>query len=361
MPRPRGSEMPLRQQSPRVPLHLKTTACSESNGVLRHSFDTAARSMTTTVVARSPRSPLPQKKRGTRVANLETKLTQMQEELKRLKEQLASAEAAKKNAERELEETKKQIVGSTEVAHTEGEEEEHSAVTVEEATTGEKTDMLESLPSEESIDSQATDVFEVEPSALLETEPQPSDEADSYKEEEEEEEDSVVETKAMIEAAAKGREELPPRGDPEISELNAKLVEMEEVIETLAAESGSLRKQVEEANESATASKAKEEETESKLVRAEEELRGSRAKAELLGEQLEAAREANAALEAEARRLRVQTEQWRKAAEAAAAVLSGSGEWSLGGGGGFVGLPVTGGGEKKGGGSMRMFWKKAQK
>ncbi|KAK9937649.1 hypothetical protein M0R45_014425 [Rubus argutus] len=49
---------------------------------------------------RSPRGsqsdPLTQKKLGTRLADLESQLGQAQEELKILKEQLASAEAAKK-------------------------------------------------------------------------------------------------------------------------------------------------------------------------------------------------------------------------------------------------------------------------
>ncbi|KAL3649368.1 hypothetical protein CASFOL_005771 [Castilleja foliolosa] len=54
----------------------------------------------------------------------------------------------------------------------------------------------------------------------------------------------------------------------------------------------------------------------------EEELERSERKAERAGEQVEAAQAAQAEMEAEMRRLKVQSEQWRKAAEAAAAMMS---------------------------------------
>ncbi|KAL0278029.1 UNVERIFIED_CONTAM: Interactor of constitutive active ROPs 3 [Sesamum radiatum] len=45
-------------------------------------------------------------------------------------------------------------------------------------------------------------------------------------------------------------------------------------------------------------------------------------KAARVSEQLDAAQAANSEMEAELRRLKVQSDQWRKAAEAAAAILS---------------------------------------
>ncbi|KAL0390492.1 UNVERIFIED_CONTAM: Interactor of constitutive active ROPs 3 [Sesamum calycinum] len=53
-----------------------------------------------------------------------------------------------------------------------------------------------------------------------------------------------------------------------------------------------------------------------------EEVDKSNRKAARVAEQLEAAQAANAEMEAELRRLKVQSDQWRKAAEAAAAMLS---------------------------------------
>ena len=59
-----------------------------------------------------------------------------------------------------------------------------------------------------------------------------------------------------------------------------------------------------------------------KLRDALEESAANRARAERLGKQLDTVEGTVASLEAEIKTLRVQTEQWRKAAEAAAAVLS---------------------------------------
>uniref|UniRef100_A0A453FJB2 Uncharacterized protein n=1 Tax=Aegilops tauschii subsp. strangulata TaxID=200361 RepID=A0A453FJB2_AEGTS len=71
MPRSRGSELPQRP-SPRAPLHLKTTASSEANGA--HHRLLVDRSSPKVADRHSPRSPLPEKRAGTRVAELETKL-----------------------------------------------------------------------------------------------------------------------------------------------------------------------------------------------------------------------------------------------------------------------------------------------
>lgn len=132
-----------------------------------------------------------QKKRGTRVADLETKLTRAQEELKKLREQLVSTEAAKKEAQEALEEAKKRIPAA--VTSPQNSEEEKPPLPLEEETeTGTRVldsqekseqtvekELADSKSEEESVNSLATDVFEVV--------------AKSEKEEEE--------TKAMMETA----------------------------------------------------------------------------------------------------------------------------------------------------------------
>lgn len=340
--------MPQRQQSPRVPLHLKTTVCSEANGVVRHSVDRSSPKLDD---RRSPRSPLHEKKRGTRVADLETKLSQTQEEVKKLKEQLASAEAAKKDAQDELEETKKKLI-PVDKEDKEGEENSINQEEEEEAT---------------SNASPATDVFEVVPAVSVNSECSERDEDPCHEATTEKEE---VETKTMIE---KQEEIPPPESNVDESELNAKLAKIEEEVSALAEENEGLKKLAEEAKQNAT-------EMNAKLIKLEEELVSSKKKAERLEAMAEAAEGAKDALEAEMKRLRVQTEQWRKAAEAAAAVLSagedgngrrvgercGSMEKNFGGGYvgvGFVGSPGMGGGEGEEGKrrGMKMFgelWKK---
>ncbi|XP_008811260.2 interactor of constitutive active ROPs 1 [Phoenix dactylifera] len=415
MPRSRGSEMPQRQ-SPRAPLHLKTTACSEANGIHRHMVDRSPKLED----RRSPRSPLHEKKRGTRVADLETKLTRAQEELKKLREQLASTEVAKKEAQVALEEAKKRVPAAAATSPQSSEEEKPPPLSLKEETeTGtrgldsqEKSEQTvekelpDSRSEEESVNSPATDVFEVAVSpAPVPTEPirkeneVGNDDGEAVEEKEEEETKAMMEKDGEIEMPATEKKEAEEDSRPieiaessEVVELKAKLLEKEKELENLSAENESLKKKAAEVSESVmAAARAKEEELGVKLGSAEEELRESRAKAERLQEKLEAAEGARTTLEAEMKRLRVQTEQWRKAAEAAAAVLAagegpgvemmgerrvaercGSMNKHLGtGSGGFAGWgsPLMGGemddegigGGKRRGTGIRMFgdlWKK---
>lgn len=63
---------------------------------------------------RSPRSPASdQKKRPSKVSELESQLAQLQEELKKAKDQLSSSESYKKRAEEEAEEAKKQLAATS--------------------------------------------------------------------------------------------------------------------------------------------------------------------------------------------------------------------------------------------------------
>ncbi|KAG1346755.1 interactor of constitutive active ROPs 4 [Cocos nucifera] len=343
MPRSRGSEMPQRQ-SPRAPLHLKTTACSESNGVHRHMVDRSPKLED----RRSPRSPLHEKKRGTRVADLETKLTRAQEELKKLREQLASTEAAKKEAQEALEEAKKRIPATATSPQNSEEEKpplplkEETETTTQGLDSHEKSEQTvdkelpESKSEEESVNSPATDVFEVVSPAPVPTEPiDKENEADIHnekamEEKEEEETKAMVEKDGEIEMTATEKKEVEEENRPieitesaEVLELKAKLLEKEKELENLSAENESFKKKAAEVSENMmAAARAKEEELGVKLGSVQEELKESRTKAERLQEKLEAADGARAVLEAEMKRLRVQTEQWRKAAEAAAAVMA---------------------------------------
>ncbi|XP_009797643.1 interactor of constitutive active ROPs 2, chloroplastic-like [Nicotiana sylvestris] len=58
---------------------------------------------------RSPRSPVIEKKRPSKVSDLEAQLAQLQEELKKAKDQLNSSESLKKRAQQDADEAKKQL------------------------------------------------------------------------------------------------------------------------------------------------------------------------------------------------------------------------------------------------------------
>ncbi|KAG2600830.1 interactor of constitutive active ROPs 4-like [Panicum virgatum] len=382
MPRSRGSEPPQRA-SPRAPLHLKTTACSEANGA--HHRPAADRPSPKVGDRHSPRSPLPEKKRaaGTRVAELEAKLGKVQAELKKLQEQLASAEAAKKDAQVALEEAKKRVGakgGSPASAATSPLPAPSAG-----AESAKETEELKAPPpaaeeeEDSSINSPATDVFEVVPAESGDKENQSAaaaaDDCEAVSCGEKaalpEKEDVVEETKKMIEEETKNAAAETDAAEETKKmieeELKAKLAEKDTEIAALTAENAELKKQTREAAEAA---KKAEEDAAANASRAEHDLKEGAAREARMGEQLRASEAAREALDGEMRRLRVQTEQWRKAAEAAAAVLGGDNHLTgLAGNGNGWGSPATmpddgddeGFGGKRKGAGIRMLgdlWKK---
>lgn len=314
MPRSRGSEMPQRQ-SPRRPHQLRT---SSSDSDPPHHRPIADRSPKIGD-RRSPRGashsdPVNQKKLGTRIADLESQLGQAQEELKSLKDQLASAEAAKKEAQEKLEKkTKKpEVPGTIEVV------EQHSLPGIQESETT-KNDPKDEVAEENQPE---TDVFEI---SVEKTTVESKVEFSQQKFEEEKETKSInvsTEPLANPQPEKVSIHELTLAKD-EINFLQNKLDEKEKQLEGMGQENESLKKQLNEASWNiSTAQKERGEMTQS-LNKLREELRASKAEAIQLKEKLEAAEGAKEALETEMKKLRVQTEQWRKAADAAASILAG--------------------------------------
>ncbi|KVH93146.1 interactor of constitutive active ROPs 4 [Cynara cardunculus var. scolymus] len=351
MPRVRGSEMPQRV-STRGPAPLRTSSSDSDPPHHRPITDRSPKLGD----RRSPRSePLNQKKLGTRIAGLETQLEQAQGELKILKDQLASAEAAKKEAQKELE--KRTTTTNTKPAISEPEPVQDFRSSPSEAHDSNK-EMSQDHETPDEIQKE-TDVFEVP----IETVSLKSS--------------VVVESpeKLHFEAAMASKNE-------EISSLKSKIEEKDNELLAFSQENKNLKHQLSEANVQISSGKAKEEKTNSKLNHVEEELKRSKKDGNELNKKLKEVEGAKEALETEMKKLRVQTEQWRKAADAAAAILSGGVEVNEGrrvsercgsmdkhyggvydGYGGFVGSPGGLGdecedGKRKG---IRMFgdlWKK---
>ncbi|GFQ08838.1 interactor of constitutive active rops 1 [Phtheirospermum japonicum] len=239
-----------------------------------------------------------QKKLGSRIADLESQLGQAQDELKCLKTQLSTAEAAKKAAQEQLDKkSKKQPKKDPEPVENQELNDETSSVVVQ----------LE------------TDVFEV-----------------------------PVE--------------------------NTKLNERDRELETLRQENENIKSQLHEKLLKISSAESEIEELNLRLGKIDQELGESKISAAHTSEKLEASEKAKEELENEMKRLRVQTEQWRKAADAAANILAG--ETEMNGrrisercgsmdkhyGNGFEPGPddVFGSGKRKGSG-IRMFgdlWKK---
>lgn len=102
--------MPLKL-SPRVVRQLKTASQDSDSASSSCRASRTPKDRSCKVAERkSPRSPVPEKKHPSRVAELEFQISQLQNDLKRVKDQLISSEAWKKQAEQDAEESKKQLL-----------------------------------------------------------------------------------------------------------------------------------------------------------------------------------------------------------------------------------------------------------
>ncbi|XP_018682781.2 interactor of constitutive active ROPs 1 isoform X2 [Musa acuminata AAA Group] len=312
----RGSDL-HQQQSPRAPLHLKTSVISEANILHRMVVDRSPKLED----GRSPRSPLHEKKRSTRVADLETKLSKAQEELKKLRDQLGSAEVAKVDAEQALEKAKKQVFSVNRNSELDKqkplpqESEPASEPKPQPAPKSEVEDVSSSTASDVS-----TLAVQMEPLGQVKHE----EEAEKEKDEQNMEIIMKKDDDNNIGGGVVERNELVDLPEsPEEVKLKYMILKKEKEVEFLLEENMSFKRRAEEEAENLAAdARAKEEELKAKISSMEEELKESRARAAHLMEQLAAAEGAKATLEVEMKRLRVQTGQWRKAAEAATALVA---------------------------------------
>jgi len=333
----RGTEMPQRQ-SPRGPHPLRTSS-SDSDPL--HHRPTTERSPKL-ADRRSPRGAqtdsLSQKKLGTRIADLESQLRQAQVELKVLKDLLVSAEAAKKEAEEELEKKSKRPVVSepVEIQGKDPPSEIQESKKSKKLVVPEPEEIQGKDPPTEIQESNCnkndtsapddkqpeTDVFEV-PVEKVTVEPKiEHTHLTDQVEKETKPIDISTETPANPELEKPSFHDLALNND-EIHIPKAKLEEKEQELEVFIKENENLRNQVIEAALKISSAQTKEEETVLRLSQLGEELKTSKANAAQLSEKMKVVEEAKEALEEEMKKLRVQTEQWRKAADAAAAVLAG--------------------------------------
>ncbi|KAM0924968.1 hypothetical protein ACQ4PT_004510 [Festuca glaucescens] len=344
---------------------------------------------------------------GSRVAELEAKLGKAHGQLAEMREQLAAAEKARKDARAAFVEANKRFAskqGDVVIVsapaqdngddHAPAEHKELADVATDDHVTngGDDETRIMSLP--------ATGVLE----PILSEQENKRDQVDELMKETSDDGDEVNNNVAIV-AHRDGNKKRDPEADQmrtklaakdrEVYEVMAKLMVREMEAEELRVELTTKATVVDElraqlvakdaehaalrANNAAlakTASDAAEaarETTESREREAERALRESAAREARLAERLVASEHAREQLEAEARRSRVQSEQWRKAAEEAAAVLGGAPggsdmrrHGSVGSNDGKIGMrdvdgEGSGGGRRKSGGAVRLLadlWKK---
>lgn len=234
---------------------------------------------------------------------MESQLGLAQEELRSLKGQIVSTDSAKKSAHDQLEKKPKKQQKVPDIPETPEMEEEKHSTPIDSQT----------LTTSDDIE-QETDVFEVpidqketvEPKAGVELPP-----------EEEELKSRSPENPLSDELALK---------NDEIISLKSNLDEKEKELQAFRLENDSLKIQLDENSLKISSAQSEINELTMKLSNVSEELEKSKSRGIQMNEKLKAAEKANEVLEEEMKRLRVQTEQWRKAADAAASVLAGGGE-----------------------------------
>ncbi|XP_057471432.1 interactor of constitutive active ROPs 2, chloroplastic-like [Actinidia eriantha] len=109
-------EVPQRTSpvTPRTTQKLKVPGSDSDSVSARNPAIRTPKDRSPKVVERkSPRSPMSEKKRPSKVSELESQLAQLQEELKKAKDQLGSSESGKKRAQQEAEETKKELAATS--------------------------------------------------------------------------------------------------------------------------------------------------------------------------------------------------------------------------------------------------------
>lgn len=296
MPRTtRLTEVP-QKQTPRGPPHLRTS--SSASDPLHHRVRTERSPKI--AEGRSPggaqSDPVNKKKLGTRIADLESQLGQAQNELKSLKDQLVSAEAAKKVVQKQLEKKAKKQQNVPESMQI---QEKHSTSMKTEEVDMKNSSVAEFKSSDE-VENE-TDVFEVP----METKTQVVSRSD----------DLLSEAAVITEPENSTFDELGSKND-EINLLKTKLDEKDKEMDVFRQELNVKSLEI-------SSAQSQIEELTLKLNKADQELENTKNSAFQTNEKLIAAEKAKEELESEMKRLRVQTEQWRKAADAAAAVLAG--------------------------------------
>ncbi|XP_010485258.1 PREDICTED: interactor of constitutive active ROPs 3-like [Camelina sativa] len=318
---------------------------------------------------RSPRSPVSEKKRPSRITELESLVSQLQEELKKAKDQVSVSETSKKQAEEEAEKSRKELqeVSSKfeenqnqflEVSALEEETDNtnslvHQGIISQEcdlefsATAGERAGLaavaheirqlklqIEMVASSEAGHVKQAELHNSEVQLLRGNLMDTIFLVESFRNQltncevsEAETEAMATETLRQLENAKKAVEELKSDGTKtvesykkmavELQQSKSRMVWLEALVNKLQTNSEDL-----EIHETLLKDYENVQDAFMKLGIAMEEADKSSKRAVRVTEQLEATQTSNSEMETELRKLKVQSNQWRKAAEAATAMLS---------------------------------------
>ncbi|XP_019413963.1 PREDICTED: interactor of constitutive active ROPs 3-like isoform X2 [Lupinus angustifolius] len=110
-PKTSGSSEVPQKVSPRAIRRLRTTTLEMGSvSSLRQANKISKERSPNAAGRKSPRSPVSEKKRPSRISELESQISQLQEDLKKVRDQLILSESCKKQAQQDAEESKKQLL-----------------------------------------------------------------------------------------------------------------------------------------------------------------------------------------------------------------------------------------------------------
>ncbi|KAL1538370.1 interactor of constitutive active ROPs 1-like [Salvia divinorum] len=303
------------RQSPRGPPSMRTSSADSDPTHVRPRAERSPKIGDGRIQRGTQSNPSNQKKLGTRIADLESQLGLAEQELKSLKGQIVLTGSAKKVAQDQLDKKPKpqKAPESLDIV------EKHS--TPAEARKLNKKDSTAMYEASDEIQDE-TDVFEV-PNEKTSLEPKAEPELPG---EDDELKPKTVSLSAESPATAEPEnplvDELASKNE-EINLLKARLDEKEKELDVFRQENESLKSQLDEKVLKISSTQSEVDGLNQKLGVVSEELEKSKHGASQMSEKLEATEKAKELLENEMKMLRVQTEQWRKAADAAASVLAG--------------------------------------
>ncbi|CAH1452167.1 unnamed protein product [Lactuca virosa] len=263
---------------------------------------------------RSPRTPASEKKRVGRVSELETQVAQLQEELKKTKDHLSESELCQKRAHREAEDAKKQLAATLAKL-------EESQQQLDEIWACEESRIQElrkiSQDRDRAWESELKAVqkhHEMDSAVLAAT----MNENQKLK----------IQLQKVVESEATRAKDIESAHGHEVHMLRLELSEALDLVEELKDRLNESKESEARALELVSQTREQLEMVkpgmEKDVVELTEDGDGSDEAARVV--ELGSALAANAEMENELRRLKVQTEQWRKAAEMAAAMVLGDGD-----------------------------------
>lgn len=110
-----GSSEAPQKVSPRTVRQLRTTVLdADSVSSLSQPNKISKERSPKVTDRRSPRSPVPERKRPSRISELESQISHLQEDLKKVRDQLILSESCKKQAQQDAEESKEEILALSE-------------------------------------------------------------------------------------------------------------------------------------------------------------------------------------------------------------------------------------------------------